>query len=121
MKKTKKNKWKSPRYRQLIMRRGMVALFIFAMTLLITFKVTGFFSSAKGNEPSYYKYYYKYYTSITIMPGDSLSSLADAHMDEHFASSENFMDEIKIVNGLEDDSLTAGMNLIIPYYSSEFK
>ena len=29
--------------------------------------------------------------------------------------------EVKIVNGLEDDSLTAGMNLVIPYYSSDFK
>ncbi len=117
MKKTKKNKWKSPRYRQLIMRRVMAALFVFALTILVTFKVTGFFSNAKGNEPNYYKYY----TSITIMPGDSLSSLASVHMDEHFESSQNFIEEVKIVNGLEDDSLTAGMNLVIPYYSSDFK
>lgn len=101
----------------MIMRRFLLSFIIFAAVTLITFKITGFISNAKGNEHSYYKYY----TSVTIMPGDSLYSLADTHMDKNFKSAEYFIEEVKIVNGLDDDSLTAGMNLIIPYYSTEFK
>ena len=112
-----KEKWKSARYRQMIIRKVLFCISFFLLSSFITLKVSGFLSNAKGNEANYYKYY----TSITIMPGDSLYSLAETHMDNHFNSSDEYIKEIRIVNQLEDDSLTAGMNLIIPYYSTDFR
>lgn len=64
---------------------------------------------------------YKYYKSIEISTGDSLWSIAETYAGEEYASAQNYIDEVKLINHMSDDSLTAGQYLIVPYYSTEFK
>ncbi|MDD6202448.1 MAG: LysM peptidoglycan-binding domain-containing protein [Lachnospiraceae bacterium] len=88
------------------------------LCIVVVFIASGIFSNAKSSST---ESTYKYYTSITIKPGDTLYEIALEHYDEHYDSYREYIEEIRIINTLDEDSLTAGMSLIIPYYSAEFK
>lgn len=59
---------------------------------------------------------YKYYTSIEIEQGDSLWTIACAHMGEEYSSVQEYIDEVKELNGLKTDDIHSGQYLTIPYY-----
>ena len=61
----------------------------------------------------------KYYTSIEIQPGDSLWALCQEYMSEEYAAPSEYIEEVRQLNHLIDDSITAGGYLVLPYYSSE--
>ncbi len=113
-----KRRYKNRRRTQLIMRKVFLSASVLLISIGLAFVISVFFSSAKEkNTPTYYKYY----TSITIKSGDTLDSIASHYVDNHFESSKHFINEIMIINGLTDDMITSGMNLVIPYYSTEYK
>lgn len=59
----------------------------------------------------------KYYTCISIEEGDSLWDIADEYMTDEYSSRQEYIDEIVSINKLDDESsITAGCNLVIPYY-----
>ena len=87
----------------------VVALFVFLASMLVTHA---------QSEPVRYKYY----TSVTVSYGDTLSDIADRYMTEEYPNSETYIWEVCNINHLEDgDSLMAGTDIIVPYYSDEFK
>lgn len=53
----------------------------------------------------------KYYKSIEI-----LWDLAETHMDDNYDCVQDYIDEVKDMNGLLDDSIHDGQYLMIPYY-----
>lgn len=62
---------------------------------------------------------YKYYTSIVIEDNDTLWSIAD-----NFAGSENkqqYINNIMSINNMTQDTIYEGQNLLIYYYSDEYK
>ncbi len=66
---------------------------------------------------------YKYYETITVTQGDSLWSIAQAHMDDdHYSSVNAYINEVRSINNMDRDAseITAGTKLVIPYYSTEF-
>ena len=71
---------------------------------------------------------YKYYTGITVRPGDTLWSIAEEQFknNRQTASSykgvRSYMKEVISLNNLNDGNyLLAGQKLIVPYYSSDYK
>lgn len=58
----------------------------------------------------------KYYKSIEIVSGDTLWNLAETHMDDSYDCVQDYIDEVKDMNGLLDDSIHDGQYLMIPYY-----
>ncbi len=61
----------------------------------------------------------KYYTSITIHDNDTLWSLADK-----YATSENkqeYIHNIMSINNMSQDTLYEGQNILVYYYSDEYK
>ena len=58
----------------------------------------------------------KYYKSIEIVSGDTLWDLAETHMDDNYDCVQDYIDEVKDMNGLLDDSIHDGQYLMIPYY-----
>ncbi len=64
---------------------------------------------------------YKYYTSVEVKNGDTLWDLASEHATEEYRSLQEYVDEVKALNGLQSDYIRSGQCLVIPYYSSEFK
>lgn len=59
----------------------------------------------------------KYYTCISVETGDSLWSIADEYMTDEYSSRQEYIDEVVSINNLTNESsITAGTNLLIPYY-----
>ena len=59
----------------------------------------------------------KYYTCITVNQGDTLWDIADKYMTDEYSSRQEYIDEVVSINNLTNESsITAGTNLLIPYY-----
>lgn len=65
---------------------------------------------------------FKYYTGITVEAGESLWEIAGEYVDGvHYNSRESYIAEVCSINHLADENaVTAGQMLIIPYYSNEY-
>lgn len=65
---------------------------------------------------------FKYYTGVTVEVGESLWDLAEEYMDSvHYNNRESYIDEVCSINHLADENdITAGQLLILPYYSQEY-
>ena len=64
--------------------------------------------------------YFKYYTSVEVAPGESLWSIAENYLDDHYEGHQQYISEVVSINHLQDDGITSGQYLIVPYYSEEF-
>ena len=103
-------------------RKTKIRLFaILAIILIISatiFSTTIILADTEKNNTEYYKYF----KSIEIEEGDTLWSIAEEYMTtEHYGSVNEYIKEIKDTNGLSSDTIKAGQNLIITYYSTEYK
>ncbi len=59
----------------------------------------------------------KYYTCITIETGDSLYKIAETYMSDEYESIDQYISEIKQINGMICNDLEQGEYLTIPYYN----
>lgn len=100
--------------------KGICTIFALIAGIMIVFGISGVSTSAHS---IYDKPEYKYFKSYELQYGDSLWSIAVEHMDEHhYASANEYMEEVCLINSISpDDKLISGTNLIIPYYSQEFR
>ena len=113
----KMNASKARRNMQLLKYKLML---IIGIVLILLFTVShAMISKAAANETTYFKYY----TSIVVYPGHTLTQIAAKYMDSmHYDSTAEYVDEVKYMNHIDDaDKIHAGDYLIVPYYSTEFK
>lgn len=100
--------------------RGIASICAVIISILIVFCISGMDTNARSinDHPEY-----KYFMSYELKYGDSLWSIAESHMDnDYYMSIEDYIDEVCVINSITAESpLIAGTNLIIPYYSQEFK
>ncbi|MGN0432371.1 MAG: LysM peptidoglycan-binding domain-containing protein [Lachnospiraceae bacterium] len=99
-------------------RQCILAIVTVVLVLVLTISYHAIVSKATASDE---KVSYKYYTSIEIAYGDSLWSIAETYAGEEYASAQRYIDEVKEINHMSDDNITAGQYLIVPYYSAEFK
>ena len=62
--------------------------------------------------------YYKYFTAYMVQKGDTLWELA-----REYSNGESYIDyinEVKDINHLYSDRITAGQYIVIPFYSTEY-
>lgn len=65
---------------------------------------------------------HKYYTSVTIEPGDTLWSIADTNYADGYDNHSDYIKEVMHINHLESsEQIISGTSLVIPYYSYEIK
>ena len=64
---------------------------------------------------------YKYFKSIYISQGDTLWSIAEANMGEHYSNTSEYINEVKRMNSLTSDHIVCGSYLVVPYFSTEYK
>ncbi len=93
----------------------IVVLVLFVCSLLGLGTLLGS-SSEASNDNSY-----KYYTSVEIKNGDTLWNIASEYITEEYASLQEYVMEVKLLNGMQGDSIRSGQFLVVPYYSSELK
>ena len=105
--------------RQQEMKKNFLIL-IMTICLIVTcsISISGFRSSAKDDST---ESSYKYYKSIAVTSRDTLWSIAEEYMDEeHYDSITDYIEEVKSMNALTNDTIHYGEYLIIPYYDSDF-
>ena len=99
-------------------RRIFAASMMLSLSLVMGIIGCGFLSSAQDEALTVS---YKYFTSVMIQPGDTLSSIARDYMDDHYESVDAYIAEVRMTNHILDDDIRAGEYLILPYYSTEFR
>lgn len=65
--------------------------------------------------------FYKYYHRIEVEKGDSLWSIAQQNYLAGEQSIHEYMEEVKQINHRYDEIVYAGEELMIPYYSTEYR
>lgn len=105
-KKDKRNKEIRYRVRNFI----ISAAVIFSIMILIVSQKNNFVNDAEAHADIE-----KYYTSIEIMPGDTLWGIAERYS-ESYCSIKDYIAEVKSANNLNSDDITAGGYLVIPVY-----
>lgn len=111
----KNNKGLTPRQRQKVARKLGLLLSTFVIAIILTVFISGLCGKAKAADN-----YHKYYTSIAIMPGDTLTEYYETYGD-HYKNIEQYIEEVCMINSIDPNHLKAGNYLIIPYYSLEVK
>lgn len=101
--------------RQREMKKNFLIL-VMTVCLIVTCSISlsGFRSNAKDEST---EVSYKYYKSIAVTGYDTLWSIAEKYMDEeHYDSITDYIEEVKSMNSLTNDTIHYGEYLIIPYY-----
>ncbi|HKM33288.1 MAG TPA: LysM peptidoglycan-binding domain-containing protein [Lachnospiraceae bacterium] len=112
---SRRNKIKRMR---LIRRRFILLSLTIILVLVLSISYHAILSEANtGDEETNYKYY----TSVEVNYGESLWSIAEAHIGSEYASAKDYIHEVMEINHLEDEYVSAGQYLVIPYYSTDFK
>lgn len=94
------------------------ALIIFTSVIILLISLGGIIVNASSYKES--KPLNKYYTSITISDNDTLWSLEDKY-NTGIENKIEYINSIKTLNNMTDDTLYKGENLLIYYYSDEIK
>ena len=58
----------------------------------------------------------KYYTTIEIQKGDTLTSIAKEYSSSEYKNLDEYIEEIMSINNLKDDKITSGCYLKVSYY-----
>ncbi|MCI8930449.1 MAG: LysM peptidoglycan-binding domain-containing protein [Lachnospiraceae bacterium] len=110
--------WNNQIRRQRERKRNIILAFCtFCLILILSLTINSFLSNAKTNK----EMTCKYYKSIMIEEGDTLWSIASQNLNDVNINItiSAYIKEIMKMNGLQSDRITAGMYLVIPYYSSD--
>lgn len=102
--------------------RKNIALLVFSIiilsSILVFFASVSIQASDMEHQP---QMSYKYFKSIYISQGDTLWSIAEENMDEHYTNTTDYINEVKRMNSLTSDHIVCGSYLIVPYFSCEYK
>jgi cell division protein YceG involved in septum cleavage len=103
-------------HRRIIIFVVMTAIAIF-FGMFLSFS---FFSDASSDDAHTQHLYYK---TVMVTSGDSVWSIASENLDSiYYRSAQSLVNDIASINRISTDAkLTAGTNLIVPYYSDEEK
>ena len=105
--------------RQLAKRRMILLLATLFVVTVGSIVCGSIFSSAK--DPATDIPQYKYYKSITIEQGDSLWSIAQEYRTNAYEDTQDYIDELKELNGLTSETIHEGQHLVVAYYDAEIR
>ncbi len=98
--------------------RMILALIVFTIVFFMAFICRTLLSNAQEDG----EISYKYYTKVEVCAGDTLEAIADRYLTPGDDEKEHYINEVINTNHLsEDGRITAGTDIIVPYYSKEFK
>ncbi len=60
---------------------------------------------------------HKFFTSIEVKEGDTLWSIATKYISPEYQNINTYIDELKQMNNLKDDTIHAGNCIIVSYYN----
>ena len=103
--------------------RKQVTLLTLALVLLLSVVVFGVTAIHSNAENSDYKVEYKYYKSVVVGYGDSLWNIAQDNISyDHYDNVDEYISEVMNINHISDqNTITSGCTLTVPYYSDTYK
>ncbi len=93
--------------------RGIILGLCILLGLVIILGFTG-----KGQEAEAATVNQKYYKCVTITDDDTLWTIAEENYSEEYDSYEDYIDEVKFINNLSNDTIYNGATLVVPYYAA---
>ncbi len=94
-------------------------LLLWAAAFIISLNLLGFIKlNILAREPDSLAYT-RYYKSIMIHEGDSLWKIAERYCPYELLTTDEYVYELKRINGLTEDTIHAGRYLTIVYFESE--
>lgn len=112
-------KIKRRRAKELLIRRCFITIVSLACIVISIFACKRFVKADECGEVS--QSVYTYYKSIELEPGDTLWSIAEEYMPESYGSVQEYIDELKDINGLDGDDIYAERYLTVAYCDAEYK
>ncbi len=98
-----------------IYRRAFMFTAVFAVILMIVTASLSIRSFANEKSPAVSRS--KYYRSIEIKKGDTLSGIAARYISSEYSGKKEYISEVVRLNNLDDiNDIHAGDHLIIPYF-----
>lgn len=98
--------------------RRRMALMIFTLIAFITFSIIFIGSKSVASDGTQSECY-KHYMTLKINANDTLSSIADTYCCNECIRKCDYINEVKFMNGIEDeDLLYEGNYIVVPYYDS---
>ena len=94
----------------------VIITMVIVLSGVISFSVFNAKAKASQNEVTLYKYY----KNVEIQCDDTLWDLTKENYDKDKQSIKEYMNEVKSINHLTDDSIVAGNYIVLPYYSNTF-
>ncbi len=94
------------------MKRKLIFVLSLVLILCILFGVNSKKQNAEAATSNQ-----KYYKYITIEKDDTLWTIAEEYCSEEYDSYREYVDEVKFINNLADDTIYYGGQLVIPYYA----
>lgn len=91
------------------------------VTLVIAFLFISIFtlgSKTRENTANASTINVKYFKCISIGADDTLWSIASENISEEYESVDDYINEVKCINGLNNDKIYCGATLVIPYYDA---
>ena len=93
---------------------------MFLMTVFLIAACSFTLSAFRSNAKNEIQTSGKYYKSITVTSHDTLWSIAQQYMDEtHYDTVTDYINEVRYMNSLTDDSIHYGEYLVIPYFEND--
>ena len=108
------NRGKNKGYNKVLISRRLpwlLAFLLIALLVISAFFITKTVTAERNSDRS------KTITSVEIQDGDTLWSIAKAHMTDEYSNINDYIEEIKFSNGLSSDIIHAGNHIIVPYYA----
>lgn len=112
------NRLFSSRWYRTLMLRYAIAAILFMVCIPMTLSLI-FAQPAEANDGSE-EVFYKYYHRIEVSEGDTLWSIATQNYRPQEQTIWEYMDEVQQINHRNSQTVYAGEELMIPYYSTEF-
>lgn len=107
------------RRRIAICQRISLAVIVSVILFLIFFAASTMVIDAQSEtfEPEY-----KYYKVVTVHSDDSIWKIASENVSyEHYETLDDYISEICMINNILGEKIYAGDDIVVPYFSKEFK
>lgn len=109
------------RSRREAVRNQRIALIVAASAIILCIAVIRLFLLDSINaQAATAQISYKYYTSVQIQKGDTLWTIAGDYITDDYADMNEYIDELRALNHIQEDRIHAGEYLTVPYYSAEY-